>query len=261
MNHTILFTSGKGVAEITINRPELSNAFAPETYQEIKEAIEYCDQNPDIRVVRITGSGKHFSAGGDIKRFSKLFEEGKYLSRENVLRAGHMVDAIRKCGKPVVAVINGAAAGAGAGLALACDFRVMAESSKIAASFINMGFSGDTGTMYFLKHMLGTAKTIELMIMGKTVCGKDAYAMGLANILSADDQLTQEADRLVAELQSRPTYAIRRQKELMYEFFFQDFLAFVEREADYMCDTGKTDDHREAVNAFMEKRKPVFKGL
>lgn len=261
MFKSILFHVKDGVASVTINRPEVSNSFSPDTYPEIRSAMELCDGDAQIRAVRITGSGTHFSAGGDIKRFRQLIDSGNCLPREGVLQAGQMVDSVRKCRKPVVAVLNGATIGAGAGLALACDFRVMEESSRIAFSFINMGFSGDTGTMYFLMRMLGAAKTTELMMLGDSLNGKESYSLGLASRLAPTGQLTSEADRLITELCNKPTHALGRQKQMMYEFFAADFLNFTEREADFMHDTGKTADHREAVTAFLEKRRPVFTGM
>lgn len=260
MYETIIYEVKNNIATITINRPDVSNAFSLKTYSEVREALEISGKDDEVRVVVITGSGKHFSAGGDVNRFKTLIETEEFLPPEGVLAAGAMTRAVKLCPKPVVAKINGAAAGAGCSLALACDFRVMDEKGKLAMAFINMGFSGDTGGIYFLNRIVGTAKTAEMLVLAEPVKAQEAYALGLITKLGKEGELDTITNELVEKLLQRPTQAIAKQKALNYEFFFSDLEQFNEREAQYMVECGKTKDHQEAVYAFLEKRKPNFTG-
>lgn len=256
----ILLELDGAVATVKLNRPEVGNAFAPESYVEVRQALEDCGEDPDVRVIVLTGCGKHFSAGGDIRNFKKYIEAGTYIQRKNVLRAGQMTQAVRLCPKPVIAMVNGAAAGAGCALALACDFRVMTPKSKLGISFSNVGLSGDTGCMYFLERMLGAARAAEAMMLGEMIGGEQAFRLGLASRLAAEDALPEETYGLAHHLAGRPTQAIARQKQLNYEFFYRDLEQFNRREADFMYETSRTEDFKEAVYAFLEKRSPQFYG-
>ena len=260
MYQYIFIEEKDSVATITLNRPEAGNAFALESYLEVKCALEKLSRDENIRVVVITGAGKHFSAGGDIRRFKANIEKGDIIRPENVVRAGAMTDAVMRCAKPVVAMVNGAAIGAGCALALACDFRVVTPKSKLGLAFVNMGCSGDTGALYLLSRLVGTGKVRELMMLGQPVAGEDAVKFGLASRLAQGQTLQAETDQLVKELLSKPTAAIARQKRLLYEFFYRDYLLFNLREGDYMAECSLTQDHAEAVNAFLEKRTPQFIG-
>lgn len=256
----ILYANDNGIAKITLNRPEFGNAFAPDEYAEIGKAIDLASNDSAVRVVIVTGAGKNFSAGGDINRFKRLIDSKEYLPKEGVINAGAMATAIKDCAKPVIAMINGAAAGAGAALAMACDFRVMSEKSKLATSFIGMGFSGDTGLIYFLIASIGVSRTTELLMLPKPISAKEAYDLGICNRVAVEGELESTTMELANKLANQPTQAITRQKKLLKEFFFKDLREFNAREAVYMCETGRTQDHEEAVNAFLGKRPPVFKG-
>lgn len=260
MYKTILFDIANEKATITINRPEVGNAFDQTTYAEIASALHICDEDASVRVVVITGNGKHFSAGGDINSFKANIDAGRALDRELIKNTGMMANAARTCSKPIIAMINGAAAGAGCGLALACDFRVMEESSKLVFAFINMAFPADTALAYLLREFVGMAKTTEFMALGSTVGGKEALGLTLTTRLAAPGKLQEETDKLAEELLNKPTLAIGQQKALYYEFYYRDLLAFNEMEATAMRKASMTEDHKEAVYAFLEKRKPNFKG-
>jgi len=261
MYEHILVEKENQVGTIILNHPETANAFAIESYVEVKQAIEEFGLDPQVRVIVITGNGKHFCAGGNIKRFKENVDSGTPLPQANIIKAGAMSDAVLRCPKPVIAMINGVAMGAGCALALACDFRVIAAEGKMGSAFINMAFSGDTGIMYFLYHILGAAKAMELMALGTPVSGEEALRLGLVTRLApSKDTLQEVTQQLVNELLAKPTGAIARQKRLHYEFFKRDFLQFNIREADYMNECSRSADHKEAVNAFFEKRKPEFTG-
>ena len=260
MYQHILSEKSGPIATITLNRPEFSNAFAVGSYSEIQDALECWGNDPEIRVIIITGQGKHFSAGGDIRSFKARIDSGEFLKRGNVIMAGAMSTAVRTCPKPVIAMVNGAAAGAGCALALACDFRVLEPKSRLGLSFINMGLSGDTGALYFLQRMVGLAKATEWMALGSMIDGNEANRFGLVTRLAEEGSLYETTLELANELAKKPTQAIARQKELIYEFFCRDLLLFNRREADFMYETARTADYKEAVTAFLEKRRPQFEG-
>ena len=257
---TIMYEVKDSIATLTLNRPEVGNAFAQESYIEVRNALDAASEDPQVRVVVITGAGKHFSAGGDIRRFQRLIASGVFLQRENIMAAGRMAARIKTCNKPVIAMVNGAAAGAGCSLALACDFRVVTPKSKLVMSFIKMGLSGDTGGMYYLERLVGVARATELMMTGTAVDGTRAVELGLATRLAQEGCLAKETNRLARELAAAPTFALARQKQLIMETFYQDLAKYADREATYMADCSRTQDFAEAVTAFLEKRPPKFTG-
>jgi 2-(1,2-epoxy-1,2-dihydrophenyl)acetyl-CoA isomerase len=256
----ILLSVENKVATITLNRPEVSNAFAQDSYTEIKQAIEECSANEVVGAIVLTGAGKNFSAGGDIQRFKQLIETKQYLQAIGVENAGKMGFAARSCPKPTIAMVNGAAAGAGCSLALACDFRIVTGSSKLAMSFINVGLSGDTGGLYYLQKIVGLAKASEMMMLGSPVGGEEAVRIGLATTLAEEGKLEEVTYKLAQKLANKPLFAIKRQKELMMEFFYGDLAAYSVKERDYMIECSMTADFAEATYAFLEKRAPKFQG-
>ena len=260
MYQTILYEVKNAVATITLNRPEVGNAFAKESYVEVRQALEAASEDSDVRVVVITGNGKHFSAGGDIRRFKNLITSGAFLQTENVMAAGQMAAKIKTCNKPVIAMVNGAAAGAGCSLALACDFRVVTPKSKLVMSFVKMGLSGDTGGMYYLEKLVGVGRATELIMTGTPVNGTRAYELGLANRLADEERLKEETYAFAQELAKAPTFALARQKQLLMETFYAELAEYTEREAAYMVECSHTHDFAEAVDAFLEKRQPNFLG-
>lgn len=260
MSNDVLFAVRDKIATITFNRANVGNAFSKDSYQLIKDYVEQCYDDKNVGAIVLTGKGKHFSAGGDINRFKKLIETGEYLQQENISRAGSMAATVRKCPKPTIAMINGAAAGAGCSIALACDFRIVTHQSKLVMAFIKMGLSGDTGGLYYLQKLVGIAKTTELMMLGNIVGGEEAYRIGLATKLVDNESLSEETYKLAAVLANSPLVAIRKQKQLIEDFFFNDLDAYTLKEVEYMVECSRTKDFEEAVDAFLEKRTPNFRG-
>jgi 2-(1,2-epoxy-1,2-dihydrophenyl)acetyl-CoA isomerase len=251
-------SSQNRVATITLNRPELSNAFAAESYGEIKQAVEELGSDGSIGAIVITGKGKHFSAGGDIKRFKQLVDSKTYLQADKILYADGMSIAIRNCPKPVIAMINGVATGAGLSCALACDFRVVSSSSKMIMGFVNMGIPGDTCSIYTLTRLLGVDKAAKMMMSGDTVKGEEAFQIGLATILAQEDKLAEATYEFAEKLANKSTDAIAGQKRLINKYFYGDMENFCQDEAAEMQACSRLPDFAEAVNAFLEKRVPVY---
>jgi len=248
------------IATITLNRPEFGNALAKDSYGEIRDAVERCEKDDNVRAIVIRSTGKHFSAGGDIKRFKQLIDTKEYLNEDGIVYAGGMTTAVRKCEKPVIAMVQGIATGAGCSLAVACDFRVATASSKFIMGFVKLGLTGDTGSMYFLYKLLGVAKASEMLMLGDPVSGEEAYRMGLVTKLAEEDRLEAETYALARRLADSPTQSFRLQKKSLLEFFYQDLDTYSVRESEYLAQASRTADFAEAVNAFLEKRPPVFSG-
>ena len=183
-----------------------------------------------------------------------------WCEAEKVELTGQMTAAIKRCPKPVIAMVNGAAAGAGAGVAFACDFRILADNAKLILAFINLGLTGDSCSMYYLSRMIGTAKTMELMMLGKPVEADKALELGLAYKVAPADELAEVTYKFAKRLANGPTTAYGMQKAQINKFFFADLDEFLVDEGANMFNASKTSDFSEAVNAFLEKRKPTFTG-
>lgn len=262
MSDLILIEKKNRVATITLNRPEVGNAFAKESYAEVSQALQDLGQDENVGAIVITGAGKNFSAGGDIKRFQTLLDSKEYIQAADIRKAGDMAMEVRKCPKPVVAMLNGAAAGAGAGLALACDFRFGTAKSKIVLAFINLGLAGDTHAMYALVRLVGTGKALEIMALGDPVGGEEGYRLGLFTKVCAEGELAEETLTFAQRLATKPTLALAKQKQLLLETFYgsEQIAAYHKLESELMSACSYTEDFAEAVNAFLAKRAPVFKG-
>ena len=253
---SVLVEVNNGIATVSLHRPEAGNSFDGEFFKEVAAAIELCDANEDVQVILLTGSGKNFSVGGDIQQMSSF----DFLTYDVSILSGAMTASVRKCTKPVVAVVNGTAAGAGCALALACDFRIMTKKSVLMTAFSNVGLCGDSGCIYHLYHLVGLAKTIEMMALSDPIKGEEALRLGLATKLAEEDNLMEEALLFAEKLKNRPLAAIGMQKKMYWDTFYHDYDAFCRLEAELFVKSSKTEDHVEAVTAFLSKRKPVFNG-
>lgn len=246
------------VATLTLNRPEYANAFATESYGMIRDYMKSLGDDKSIGAIVITGAGRFFSAGGDIQRFKQLIESGDYLIAGNIEYAGQMTTAIRRCPKPVIAMINGAAAGAGLSCALACDYRVVTPSTKMVMAFVNMGLCGDTGSILNLTKLIGIDKASKMMMTGEPVKGEEAVGIGLASILAEDGKLAETTYAFADKLAGKSASAIAAQKALLAKYFYGMADDFTVDEAAAMADCSRQPDFTEAVYAFLEKRPAVY---
>lgn len=254
----ILVSVENRIATVTLNRPEYSNAFARESYFEIADAMEALGARKDVGVIIITGAGKHFSAGGDIHRFKALIDSGEYLNADSIAAAGTMSIAIRHCPKPVIAMINGVATGAGLSCALACDFRIVTPSSKMIMAFVNMGLCGDTGSIYNLVRLIGPDKAEMMMMTGDTCRGEDCVRMGLATVLAEEGKLEETTMALAARLAAKSSTAHAGQKRLIQKYYYGGLEEFAKDEGKEIAAASRQPDFTEAVNAFLEKRMPEY---
>lgn len=255
----IRFNLENRIATITINRPEVANAMDHDTFTEVHEAFNWCGESPEVGVIVLTGAGKNFSAGGNLKNFKKVLDEGGYIHKEQVEYAAEVAWDIHNNPKPTIAMINGTAAGAGAAIAAACDFRVFGKESRFVMAFINVGLSGDTGCMYYLSKLVGIAKGLEIMMTGEAVDAKTALEIGLATRIAEEGQTLEEAAYKLARKFARgPAFAYRCQKEIFNAVFYPERGRYTALECEMLEKCSKHPDFKEAVNAFLEKRRPEF---
>lgn len=259
MSKTILYDVQNHVGIVQINRESYRNAFGETTYQEIIDVMNEIDQDDNVKVAVITGVGNHFSAGGDVNYFQQLIDEGQEVSKEAVLLTGRMVKSVKQNSKPIIAAINGVAAGAGLGLAMACDFIIMGESSQLVTAFIQMAFPGDTGLLYTLQQAIGTFRTKRHVMLGEPITSELAAEYGIAYRVVKDAEIINAVTDLAGKLAFGPTEALGYQKALFAEMFYPGIDEFNEKEAEYMNKASKSADHKEAVDAFLNKRHPKFK--
>jgi 2-(1,2-epoxy-1,2-dihydrophenyl)acetyl-CoA isomerase len=243
------------VKTITLNRPDKLNAFTVGVHEELQAALEEA-RDPAVRAVVITGAGRGFSAGQDLHEFG---EAGDIAS---MLRATYHVDvlAIRSLEKPVIAAVNGVCAGAGLSLACACDIRLASDAAFFVPGFVGIGLIPDSGGTYFIQRLLGTPRAFEWMTSNRRLTAAEAHAWGLVSeVIEADSFAAQVAERAAA-LAAAPTRALALTKRLYDEAAVSTFEEQLEREAEAQAEAAQSEDFREGVAAFGEKRAPEFRG-
>jgi 2-(1,2-epoxy-1,2-dihydrophenyl)acetyl-CoA isomerase len=245
------------VLTITLNRPDVLNAFNEEMHRALGAALEAARAG-EVRAVVLTGAGRGFCVGQDLREFREA--PGDIGLR---LRAGYHpnVLAIRALRKPVIAAVNGAAAGAGLSFACACDLRIAADSASFVPAFINLGLVPDSGGTYFVTRILGPARAFEWLTSGRKLSAEEAHAWGLVTEVVEEQHLGARAAELAAELAERPTLGIGMTKELIDRAVASSLEEQLEREADFQTRATETEDFREGVAAFLQKRPPKFRGV
>jgi 2-(1,2-epoxy-1,2-dihydrophenyl)acetyl-CoA isomerase len=256
MFETIRYDVSDGVAWVYLNRPNKLNAFIAQMNREIKDSVKKASFDDDVRCIVITGEGRAFCSGQDLSEVDENMDHGQVL-REHY---GPMIKQIRNCEKPIIAAVNGVAAGAGFSLALACDFRLVSEKASFINAFIHVGLIPDSGNLYYLSQLVGLAKAAELAILGEKVSAEDAVTMGLATRKIPMDTWNEDVSVFAARLSAMPTKAIGIIKRSLKATTSMSFDDYLEQEAQGQRLAGLTIDHREGVTAFMEKRKPVYSG-
>ena len=256
---TLLYTVADGVATITFNRPEVRNAFNGVMAEEMQAALKQAERDEAVRCLVITGAGAGFCAGQDLAVMRDRAEAISF--REHLLKTYNpIVLKLRTIEKPVIAALNGAAAGAGWGIALACDIRYAADSAKFRFAFTGIGLAPDSGTSFFLSRTLGLGKALELAYTNDLLDANTALALGLVNRIVRADQLMATTLELARRLAQAPTRGLGLTKRAMNHALTVDLAAALDYEAYLQDIAGSTDDHREGVQAFLEKRTPKFIG-
>ena len=263
MSQELLEVVKDGVAVLTMNRPDRLNALSGPMLDAMLEALPRLAKDPNVGVVVLTGAGRGFCAGGDVKAMAEGREmEGDTLEERAQGLRGKMETSrwLHEMPKPTIAMVRGAAAGAGLSLALACDLRIAGESAKFGTAFARVGYSGDFGGSYYLTQLVGTAKARELYYTAELVDAKQALALGLVNRVVPDDRLEDEALALAGKIARGPRIALAYMKRNLNAAESAPLQELLDLEAWHHTRTGQTEDHREATKAFVEKREPLFKG-
>lgn len=246
-----------GVAVITLNRPDKLNSFNNSMGSNLQTALDHCMENSEIRCVLLTGAGRGFCAGQDLEEaVSGIAEIEEHV--EN--KYNPLVRKIRAIEKPVIAAVNGVAAGAGANLAFCCDIILATESAKFIQSFVNIGLIPDTGGTYFLPRLVGLHKASVMMMLGEKVSAEEAKDLGLVYKIFTDGELLNGAMELAKRMAQMPTRGIGLTKKALNYSLRNTMNEQLAVERDLQGEAGRTADNAEGINAFLEKRKPVFKG-
>jgi len=247
-----------GVATITLNRPEVYNAFNDELTYELQAALKEVKKDNEIRVLVITGAGRAFCSGQDLKDSST--DPDRVFSESINKRYNPIIRAIRTLPKPVICRLNGVAAGAGCSLALACDIILAAESAKLIEVFVNIGLVLDSGSSYFLPRAVGYARAFELSTLGSKLSASKAMEWGIVNEIAPNTELDQLVHRYTEYYANAPTKAIGLIKKMLNKSQGSTLEEMLEYEAYCQDIAGATKDHQEGVRAFMDKRPPEFHG-
>jgi enoyl-CoA hydratase/carnithine racemase len=257
--HVLYHVDGP-IAVITLNRPEVKNTFSTEMITLWRQFLEEARADAKVRVVIVTGKGDTFCSGGDIRDMSEgklqLWEMKKFLW-EGVHRIALTLEDLDK---PVLAAINGAAMGAGLDMALMCDLRVCSDQAKLSESYILLGLVPGDGGAYFLPRLVGLGKALELLLTGDILSPEEALEIGLVNRVVPDDQLMEETKKLAEKIASKPPIAVRMMKRAVYQAQSSTLRSHLDYISSQLALLSETQDHKEAAKAFLEKRKPVFKG-
>jgi 2-(1,2-epoxy-1,2-dihydrophenyl)acetyl-CoA isomerase len=253
---------GNGVLWITLNRPDRLNAFNEQMGVELLEALKEGEKAPEVRCLVLTGEGKAFSVGEDLNTNRGMMESGKPVHLGEVLQRKYnpIVQRIRKMDKPVIGAVNGITAGAGLGLALACDLRAASDRATFHEAFIKAGLVPDSGTSFWLSRILGLGKAMEVSLLGEPIDSTKALNLGLVNWVFPDNVFRAETEKIAQRLAKGPTKAMGLTKRALNRAVVVDMDSALEYEMYLQDIAGRTRDHAEGVKAFFDKRDPDFRG-
>ncbi|TMW73061.1 enoyl-CoA hydratase-related protein [Alteribacter natronophilus] len=256
MFETIEYQVENHVAWITLNRPDKLNAFTETMNREVTKALKLIRKDDDIRCVVITGSGRAFSAGEDLAGVNEETDHAEFLRK----RYNPMIREMAALEKPIVAAVNGVAAGAGMSVALASDFRIASEKASFVEAFIHIGLVPDSGNLFYLPRLVGHAKAMELAVLGEKIKAAEAKEIGLVTAVYPEGSYHDEVKQFAERLASMPTKAVGLIKRYLYKSWDHDLNDMLEYEAYAQRTAGLTKDHKEGMTAFFAKRTPEYSG-
>ncbi|MGP4023945.1 enoyl-CoA hydratase-related protein [Actinomadura sp. 3N407] len=260
MSETVLYDVTDGVGTITLNRPDGMNSLTAEMKELLRAAVERAAADPAARAVILTGAGRAFCAGQDLREHGDNLAAGKGLDDTVRKHYNPIVLAIAGMRKPVVAAVNGVAAGAGASLAFACDLIVASDKARFATAFTGIGLAPDSGMSWTLQRLVGRAKAAELLLLGTPVKAQEALEIGLVNEVVPADELAPASVDLARRLAAGPTVSYGAVKAALDHAATHDLASALEREAELQDECEKTSDHHNAAEAFLKKQQPEFEG-
>lgn len=261
-NLEILENKTDNFVVINLNRPQSLNAINLPLAEELHNVLKIYSKDNRFRCLVLAGKGNLFCAGGDVKLFKKIAEENKTLDKFDILPdILHQIIITMRCApKPVLTVINGGAFGAGLSLVLASDIKITHTSAKFGTAYLKLGLAPDGGATYFLPKVLGLAKSLELILLSEIISSEQAKEFNLVNKIFADEIFLPESINLAKRLAQLPTIAVAKTKELLLASFNNDLKTQLDLEKEIITTTAYSDDFKEGVMAFAEKREPLFKG-
>lgn len=255
---SILFEKQEGIAKITLNRPDKYNSFNRAMALALQERLDDCQAEESVRAIYLTGAGKAFCAGQDLGEV--VAEDGPALTTILTEHYNPIVTRLRAIEKPIIAAVNGVAAGAGANIALACDIVVAAESATFLQAFSKIGLIPDSGGTFFLPRLIGYQKATALMMLGDKASAEEAERMGMIYKYFPDEAFAEESWKIASKLSQLPTIGLGLTKRALNHSLENDLQQQLALEDQLQSAAGKTEDYAEGVQAFLEKRRPEFKG-
>jgi len=261
-DNSILYEASDGIATITLNRPDALNALTPEMNDRLPLLIDQAESDDAVRVIVLTGAGRAFSAGADLKTMARPDRLGRnaIIGRERTLHGARVVQRLLARQKPMLAAVNGVAAGMACSFVLACDFAVAADTARFVFGFVKIGFVPDCGSTYLLPRRVGLTNAQRIALTAEPVAAADALRLGLVTEVVPVDELQARARAIASLISAQAPHAVRLARGLLERGAAGDFRQAIEAEALAQGILGETADHQEAVRAFVEKRPSVFTG-
>lgn len=282
----IIVTREEGVATLTLNRPDKLNAVTTAMWNQLPQVLDDLRKDDSVKVLLITGAGRGFCAGSDMGRLASVLEKQQGIKSSEIIRptghellplanlekaninivngveagAGQFIDLLANLEKPTIAAINGVAAGAGLSIALACDIRIASQEARFTCVWVRVGFIPDAGATYYLPRIVGMSKALELMFTGDTIDAGEAERIGLVNRVVPHKELMAVTKELATRIAKGPSIAIKLMKLATLKGLRHDLMSYLDFESYALNICRQTDDHREGVEAFKQKREPQFKG-
>jgi 2-(1,2-epoxy-1,2-dihydrophenyl)acetyl-CoA isomerase len=257
---TLLFDVRDNVAHITLNRPDAANSINEEMGKDLMQAALRCDEDPEIRAVLISGAGKIFSGGGDLKAFDIQGDQLPYHVKEITTYLHAAMSRLTRMDAPVVAAVHGAVAGAGMSIAIACDIVVAAETTRFTVAYTRAGLVPDGSSTYFLPRIVGLKRALELTLTNRMFSAQEALQWGLVTRVVPDNELLAQARAIAVQLAAGPTRAYGISKRLLHSGCTETLETQMENESQAIANSARTADAREGIKAFLEKRPPKYKG-
>ena len=257
---TLLFDVRDNVAHLTLNRPDAANSINENMGKDLMHAALRCDEDPEIRAVLISGAGKIFSGGGDLKDFISKGDQLPYHIKEITTYLHAAISRLTRMDAPVIAAVHGAVAGAGMSIAIACDIVVAAETTRFMVAYTRAGLVPDGSSTYFLPRIVGLKRALELTLTNRMFSAQEALRWGLITRVVPDNELLVQARAIAVQLAAGPTRAYGISKRLLHSGWMETLETQMENESQAIANSARTLDAREGITAFLEKRPPKYKG-